>query len=142
MAEQLALSRAFAASAETLWAQFTDPAQLAVWFGPAAFTVPFESVVVELWEGGDWSLSMLETATGDRYPVRGTIRSFEPGRALEIELDSEVGGAHLRLTFSDGLVVLNQGPFSPEERDRTAAGWELSFQKLDAVLDANNRLTA
>jgi uncharacterized protein YndB with AHSA1/START domain len=138
---ELRLSRDFAASADTLFALFTDPEQLAVWFGPAAFTVPFESVVVELREGGDWGLSMVETATGRAYPVRGTVVSFAAGERLELRLEAsggedDLGEVGLRIRFHDGGLELEQGPFTGQERDRTAQGWELSFQKIDVVLAA------
>jgi len=138
---ELRLSRDFAAPADVLFDLFTDPVQLAVWFGPAAFTVPFESVVVELLEGGAWGLSMVETATGRAYPVRGTVVSFTPGQRLELRLDpsggdDDLGEVRLRIRFHDGGLELEQGPFTEQERDRTAGGWELSFQKIDAVLAA------
>jgi len=139
---ELRLSRDFAASADALFALFTDPEQLAVWFGPAAFTVPFESVVVELKEGGDWGLSMVETATGRAYPVRGTIVSFAEAAALDLRLDADTGDetlhdVALRIRFHDGGLELEQGPFTVQQRDRTAEGWELSFQKIDAILAAH-----
>jgi uncharacterized protein YndB with AHSA1/START domain len=141
---ELRLSRDFDAPAGTLFALFTDPVQLAVWFGPAAFTVPFESVAVELREGGDWSLSMVETATGLAYPIRGTVVSFTAGERLELRLDADDGSdlglreVGLRIRFRDGGVDLEQGPFTEEQRDSTAQGWELSFQKIDAVLAAHS----
>jgi len=138
---QLRLSRPFAASAEELFTLFTDPVQLAVWFGPAAFTVPFESVSIELRDGGDWALSMVESATGRAYPVRGTIVSFAPGERLELRLDADDDGIRdvsLRIRFLDGGLELEQGPFTGEQRDRTAQGWELSFQKIDAILAAHS----
>jgi uncharacterized protein YndB with AHSA1/START domain len=139
---ELRLSRDFAATPQELFTLFTDPAMLALWFGPAAFTVPFESVVVELREGGDWSLSMVETATGRTYPIRGTVVFFAPGERLELRLDADVGDevlteVGLRVLFRDGGLDLEQGPFTEEQRDTTAKGWELSFQKIDAVLAAH-----
>jgi len=140
---RLRLSREFAASAEELFALFTDPVQLAVWFGPAAFTVPFESVSIELRDGGAWALSMVESASGRAYPVRGTIVSFTPGERLELRLDADDGDdglrdVSLRIRFLDGGLELEQGPLTGEQRDRTARGWELSFQKIDAILAAHS----
>jgi uncharacterized protein YndB with AHSA1/START domain len=139
---ELRLSRDFDASADALFTLFTDPVELAVWFGPAAFTVPFESVVVELREGGDWGLSMVETATGRAYPVRGTVIAFAAAELLELRLDADTGDEQLsdlglRIRFRDGGLDLEQGPFTEQQRDRTAEGWELSFQKIDAILSAH-----
>lgn len=139
---ELRLSRDFDASADALCTLFTDPVELAVWFGPAAFTVPFESVVVELREGGAWNLSMVETATGRAYPIRGTVIAFVEGARLELRLDADTGEqtlseVELRIRFRDGGLDLEQGPFTEQQRDSTAEGWELSFQKIDAILAAH-----
>lgn len=143
-AAELRLSRAFAAAADTLWLHFTDPARLAVWFGPAAYTVPFESVAVELRRGGVWSLSMVETATGRSSPIRGTVVEFLAGRSLRLELEADTGDAvlgrvGLRIRFFDGRLELDQGPFTEAQRADSARGWELSFEKLDVVLAAHGQ---
>ena len=53
-----------------------------------------------------------------------------------VRVEDDLGEVGLRIRFRDGGLELEQGPFTGQERDRTAQGWELSFQKIDVVLAA------
>jgi uncharacterized protein YndB with AHSA1/START domain len=140
------ITRAFAAPRDVVWRFFTEPARLAQWFGPTGVHVDPESVAVELRPGGRWDLDMVDDETGQHYPVRTVITAVEPPEYLEGRLsarpngEEEVEDVVLRLWFHDHgdrtRLTLHQGPFAPELRDQTAAGWELSFQKIDALVAA------
>ena len=136
------ITRAFAAPREIMWKFWTSSQQLSSWFGPDAFHVPVESVTVELREGGRWDLSMVDNGTGQAFPIRGRITAFIEFEYLEIVLDADSGSGPLedvllRVQFHDHgdrtRVTLHQGPFTEEQREMTAEGWELSFVKLDAI---------
>jgi uncharacterized protein YndB with AHSA1/START domain len=137
------ITRAFAAPRETVWKFWTAPEQLASWFGPDGYHVPIETVTVELHEGGRWDLSMVDEA-GNAFPIRGRIVAITESEYLEIVLDADTGvgeleGIVLRVRFHDHgertRVTLHQGPFTDEQREQTAQGWELSFVKLDSILE-------
>ena len=53
---QIISTRLFPASRERLFAAFSDPAQLAQWWGPKGFTNTFEEF--DLRPGGDWKFTM------------------------------------------------------------------------------------
>lgn len=136
------ITRAFAAPRETVFAFFTQPEHLASWFGPSGVHVPVDSVTVEARVGGRWELAMVDDATGERYPMIGTITEFVAPELLVVvsNADSGVGqldNITLRIQFHDHgertRVTLHQGPFTDEQRDMTAEGWELSFVKMDAI---------
>ena len=138
------VSRTFAAPRDVVWRFWTEPELLATWFGPAGVTVPLESVTVDLVERGRWELTMVDLVTGDTHPIRGRITAFRQPDFLEIQMAAgtaagEVDDVVLRLEFHDHgdrtRMTLHQGPFTQEIRDMNLAGWVLSFDKLDAVLE-------
>lgn len=138
------VTRAFKAPRDVVWRFWTEPDLLATWFGPAGVTVPIESVIVELQAGGRWELSMVDSTSGAVNPIRGRISSFVAPEFLEIRTDADTSagpaeGVLLRLTFHDHgdltRVTLHQGPFSDVIRDMTTAGWELSFNKLEILIE-------
>ena len=138
------ITRAFAAPREVVWKFFTEPELLAQWFGPDTVHVDPASVVIELREGGRWDLDMVDNATGEHYPLRSVIRVVRPPEYLEGSLEGGGSTVALRLWFHDHgditRLTLHQGPFAAEQfRSDTHDGWELSFQKIDAILEATHR---
>jgi uncharacterized protein YndB with AHSA1/START domain len=139
----LFLTRAFDAPREVVWRFFTEPELLAQWFGPSEVHVDPASVVVELRVGGRWDLDMVDNASGERYPVRSTLITVTPPEYLEAELTAVEGSGpqnELRLRVwlhdhgSKTRLTLHQGPFTPEFREMTGAGWEASFVKIDELV--------
>lgn len=138
------VTRVFKAPREVVWRFWTEPHLLATWFGPAGVTVPIDSVTVELRAGGRWELSMVDSTSGALNPILGRISSFVAPEFLEIRMDADTAagpaqGVLLRLNFHDHgdltRVTLHQGPFTEEIRDMTITGWELSFNKLDLLIE-------
>ncbi|MET3812065.1 SRPBCC domain-containing protein [Arthrobacter sp. UYEF3] len=138
------VTRSFKAPRDVVWRFWTEPTLLVTWFGPAGVSVPIDSVIVELRAGGRWELSMIDSTSGAVNPIRGRISSFLAPEFLEIQMNADtsagpVEGVLLRLTFHDHgnltRVSLHQGPFSEEIRDMTIAGWELSFNKLELLIE-------
>lgn len=131
------LSRWFDASVDAVWSAFTEPEQLAQWYGPAGVQVDPGSVRVEPRTGGPWALTML---VGDRrMPLSGTVTEVRDRERLvvtdampdgtivtmTVELREENGGTRLEL---------RQGPF-PESGCAGAEGaWGQAMDKLAALL--------
>jgi uncharacterized protein YndB with AHSA1/START domain len=141
--KDLYVTRAFDAPRDVVWKFFTEPALVATWFGPDGFDTPPETVSIDLRVGGHWNLSMVMKESGAAFPVRGVITKCEPSEFLEMRLaaDTERGELEdllLRLQFHDHgektRVTLHQGPFEDLDRSETEAGWEMSFVKLDGLL--------
>jgi len=139
----LFITRAFDAPREVVWKFFTQPELLARWFGPAEVHVDPASVVVELRVGGRWDLDMVDNASGERYPLRATLTVVTPPEYFEgvtaaVEGSGPQAELKLRVWFHDHgsktRLTLHQGPFTPEFRDMTGAGWEASFVKIDALV--------
>ena len=145
------ITRVFNAPRDVVWKFFTEPEYMARWFGPSTVHVPEETVKVQLHPGGSWDLDMVDNATGEHYPLRATLTAVIPPEYLE---GSEVSGAEtmtpdgrtpvtLRIWLHDHgdktRMTLHQGPFTTEFRDMTSAGWNESFEKIDAILAADQK---
>jgi uncharacterized protein YndB with AHSA1/START domain len=140
---QITITRLFDAPRELVFRAWTDPDQLARWFGPAGVDVPRESVEIDPRVGGRITVRMVQPGSGRQFDVDYEILELVepellvlksgPNPAINlhhevvarIELEDEHGKT--RLTISDG-------PY-PEEGGRWAgAGWNGAFDKLAAQL--------
>src|SRR5688500_12498354 len=66
---ELIIERVFNAPRELVWKAFTDPDQVAQWFGPVGYHVPRESVTIDLQVGGRMKLTMVPDS--DKHPPAG-----------------------------------------------------------------------
>jgi len=146
--KELVISRVFDAPRELVYRAFTDPDQLAQWFGPVGYSVPRDSVESDARVGGHQRFVMVNDADPElRSPVDATFTEVVENELL---VASEVwegapglqdgGRMSLRLEFHDEdgktRLVLRQGPYTVEMEGMASAGWGSSFTKLDALLAA------
>jgi uncharacterized protein YndB with AHSA1/START domain len=144
----LVIERVFDAPRELVWKAFTDPDQMAQWFGPVGYHVPRESVAVDLRVGGEQKLTMVPDS--DEYPPAGESTGVfdtieEPsllvmhenitGEAVEL-FGSDLIVTRIELFDEDGKtrLVLRQGPYGDQILGDAREGWLSSFTKLDKVL--------
>ena len=148
MATQLHIERVFDAPRELVWKAFTDPDEFAQWFGPVGYTVPRDSIELDLRVGGRMRFEMVPDS--DDYPPggwsSGTYDEVVENELLvtheDIEGDmAEMFGTNrieMRLEFhvEDGKtrLVVHQGPFKDDFVGNADAGWKSSFTKLDTLL--------
>jgi uncharacterized protein YndB with AHSA1/START domain len=126
---------------------FTDPDQLAHWYGPEGFSVPRDTVDVDARAGGHQRFVMVSDADPQ-------IRSAVNLRFTEVVENELLVGVedwdgvpgqqgswsiHRRLEFHDergGVrVVLREGPHPPGMADMALQAWEAMFAKLRAMLE-------
>jgi len=145
---ELVIERTFNAPRELVWKAFTDPDQLAAWFGPVGYSVPRDTVDIDLRVGGHQRFLMVPNDPGlpAAGPVDGTFDEVvEPSLLVAYEdLSDEMAqlfGATritLRLEFHDEggktRLVLRQGPYSEDFVGNAREGWGSSFTKLDDLL--------
>ena len=139
--QQVLITRIFDAPRELVFQAWTDPDQVAQWFGPEGFVTPRETVEIDLRVGGRFELGMVQTETGAQFPVRYEIIELDPPRLLVLKGEPmpEVGiheptitrielhahGDKTRMTLSDG-------PYT--HAMHAEAGWNGAFAKLDTLL--------
>jgi uncharacterized protein YndB with AHSA1/START domain len=146
MTSEITISRVFDAPRELVYRAFTDPDQLAQWFGPVGATVPRDTVEIDARVGGKMRFVMTMDEIDLRNPIEATFTAVIENELLVSEMQAEgVPGVDgtlvgtLRLEFHDEgdgktRLELRQGPFGQQVGEQTRDGWESSFTKLDALL--------
>lgn len=140
---EITISRIFDAPREVVFKAWTDPEQVASWFGPEGFATPRDSVEIDLRIGGRFNLRMVQAGGGMEYGLRYEIVELVDPELLVLRSEPmpEVGLHHPTITRieleADGdrtRITLTDGPY-PEAGGRgAAAGWEQSFDKLAALV--------
>jgi uncharacterized protein YndB with AHSA1/START domain len=59
---ELEIVRTYAAPRQLVWDAWTDPDQIALWWGPRGISTPRESIKIDLRPGGRMSLEMVDDA--------------------------------------------------------------------------------
>jgi len=135
----LTIRRRFTASPERVYNAWTEPAQVARWFGPGGITV-LESVF-EPRAGGRFMIHA-RSAEGEDHHVSGTVREAIPNRKVVYtwawqstpERQSLVT-VELKPDGDGTLLVLTHEQFFDEgARDRHNHGWNAALDKLEAYL--------
>jgi uncharacterized protein YndB with AHSA1/START domain len=143
----ITISRVFDAPPELVYQAFTDPGQLARWFGPVGYCAPRDSISCDLRPGGHWRLAMTdENDPAQRSLIDATLTEVVENELL-VGVQDTVGmpgtegvvRMSLRLEFHPQAggrtrLELTQGPFPRQLGEQTVTGWESSFTKLDALL--------
>jgi uncharacterized protein YndB with AHSA1/START domain len=136
--QQVLITRIFEAPREQVFKAWTDPDQVAAWYGPEHFDTPRERIHIDLRVGGRYELTMVqrdsraEFAIGYRARGVGTDRptlrpmpqvGMHERTITRIEFNDH--GAKTRMTLSDGSY--------PAGRDHAEAGWAAAFDNLAAL---------
>jgi uncharacterized protein YndB with AHSA1/START domain len=139
-AVEILITRIFDAPREEVFRAWTDPDEVAAWFGPEHFDT--ERVHIDLRVGGRYELVMVQRGSGAEFPVGYEIVELVEPELLVLRSDPmpEMGmheptitrvelhdhGDKTRMTLSDG-------PY-PAGRAHAEAGWNAAFAKLAARL--------
>jgi uncharacterized protein YndB with AHSA1/START domain len=107
-AQEITITRTFDAPRELVWKAWTDPEQLARWWGPRGRTTPVESITIDLRPGGTFRVGSVSEEHGDDMVTLGRFREVvEPERLVleEAPEDSWHDGAESEVT----LIELEDG---------------------------------
>jgi uncharacterized protein YndB with AHSA1/START domain len=119
--QQILITRIFDAPRDLVFRAWTDPRQVAQWFGPEGFDTPPE--------------------TGARFPVRYEIIEVVPPRLLVLKSEPmpEIGileATFTRIELHDHgdktRMSMSDGPYT--HATPAEAGWNGAFAKLEALL--------
>ena len=137
----LEINRVFEAPPSVLFEAFTDPRQLARWWGPEGFSAPrleFDPRV------GDGYRIEMQPPEGNAFYLTGEFRTVDPPDRLAYTFtwedpDPEDVETLVELSFR-GLgasteITLTHGDFKTESRrELHRAGWTDSFNKLEKII--------
>jgi uncharacterized protein YndB with AHSA1/START domain len=138
--QQVLITRIFDAPRELVFRAWTDPDQVALWFGPERFDTPRDTVAIDLRVGGRYELTMVRKESGARFPVRYEIVELDPPRLLVLTSSPmpEIGQHQPTITRVElhdhgdkTRMTLSDGPYT--QSTHAEAGWIAAFAKLDAL---------
>jgi uncharacterized protein YndB with AHSA1/START domain len=152
VAGELVIDRVFDAPRELVYRAFTDPDQLAKWFGPVGFSVPRDSVDINVSVGGYQRFVMVNDDNPEwSSPVDATFTEVIENELLvgNEEFEGVPGlqgqtSMYMRLEFHDEdggktRLIIRQGPYTAEMEPMARMGWESSFTKLVPLLATSFR---
>jgi uncharacterized protein YndB with AHSA1/START domain len=141
--QQIVITRVFDAPRDLVFRAWTDPDHVAKWFGPEAFDIPRDSVVIDLRVGGRFELRMVSSQMGfdtrlvyeilDLVEPELLVLRHEPKPDLGIP-DATVTRVELHDENGKTRMVLTDGPYL--ESGHAEAGWSQAFDKLAALVSA------
>ena len=140
---EILITRVFDAPRDQVWRAWTDPDEIAAWFGPAQMETPRDRVRIDLRVGGRYELTMVEHGTGREHALRYEIVELvEPELiVLRSEPMPEMGlpeGTVTRVELHDHgpktRMTLSDGPYPAPVSGHAEAGWSAAFDKLARVV--------
>ena len=145
---QLAISRVFDAPRELVYQAFTDPDQLATWWGPIGNSLPRDEIDFDVRPGGYQRWTEVNAAEpGLRVHIQVDLTDVAHGELLEgvMHVTGQLPEGHapfetrFRVEFqdaADGRTRLEIRQWLPEHHlaGPSENGWLEAFTKLDATL--------
>ena len=133
--------RTFNASPEKVFAAWTDPAQIARWYGPQQFEAPADRITVDLRPGGRWELTMVRRDGAGELPIGYQILEVDPPALLVMRSDPmpnmpDPTVVRIEITANgDGArLTLTDGPMPEVAAAGAEAGYTAALDKLAATL--------
>jgi uncharacterized protein YndB with AHSA1/START domain len=141
--EDVLITRIFDAPRERVFRAWTDPDEVAAWYGPEHFDTPRERIHIDLRVGGRYELTMVQRASGAEFAIGYDILELVEPELIVLRSDPvpEVGlhePTVLRVEFHDHgaktRMTLSDGPYPPAGRGHAEAGYGAAFDKLAALV--------
>jgi uncharacterized protein YndB with AHSA1/START domain len=138
LGQEVLITRIFDAPREQVFRAWTDPDQVAQWYGPEHFDTPREKIRIDLRVGGRYELTMVQRSDGAEFPAGYDIVELVEPELLVLRSDPmpEYGmpePVFTRVEFHDHgaktRMTLTDGPY-PTNRGQAEAGWNGAFDKL------------
>jgi len=139
---EFTIVRVFDSPRETVWRAWTEPEQLAQWFGPRGVSTPRDKIRMDLRPGGLASLVMVDDASGEEYLNTGTYLEVVPPERLVWKDDGfpdGTGPGTVTVTLRDlggktELTLHLVADFTETMRAQAEVGWGSSFDRLAELL--------
>jgi uncharacterized protein YndB with AHSA1/START domain len=140
--QEVLITRIFEAPRERVFSAWTDPDELAAWFGPANFDTPRERIHIDLRVGGRYELTMVRPGGGEFAIGYEIVELVEPELIVLRSDPMPESGMHeptvVRVEFHDHgaktRMTLTDSPLPAAGRDHAAAGWNAALDKLAAFV--------
>ncbi len=140
--QEVLITRIFEAPREQVFRAWTDPDEVAAWYGPEHFDTPRDRIHIDLRVGGRYELTMVQRDGGTEFPIGYDIVELVEPELLVLRSDPmpELGMHEptvTRVEFHDHgtktRMTLSDGPY-PGGGGHAEAGWNAAFDKLAAAV--------
>jgi uncharacterized protein YndB with AHSA1/START domain len=139
--QDVLITRIFDAPREQVFKAWTDPDEVAAWYGPAHMQVPRDSVRIDARVGGRWEVTMVPRTGGEGHAIGYEIIELVEPELLVMRSDPMPGHPHgtvVRIQLHDHgpktRMTLSDGPFPAAGQDHAEAGYQAALDKLAAHL--------
>jgi len=142
--QQVLITHVVDAPRERVFRAWTDPDEVAAWYGPEQMEIPREQVHIDLRVGGRWEVTMVPRGRGTGFAIGYEILELVEPELLVLRSDPkpEQGmpePTEVRVEFHDHgektRITLTDGPF-PAGRDHAEVGYRAALAKLSALVAA------
>jgi uncharacterized protein YndB with AHSA1/START domain len=140
--DTVSITHVFDASIEEVFRAWTDPDELAAWYGPANMSTRRDSINIDPRRGGRFELTMASPDGQQEFSIGYTILDYTPPTLLVLRSDpmphagdSEPATVRVELEDLGGRtrMTLTDGPMS-FGKDHAEAGYRAAIEKLEAAL--------
>jgi uncharacterized protein YndB with AHSA1/START domain len=144
MAEHtIVIERELDAPRELVWKVWTDPDEVARWWGPEHFTTPRDKIEFDLRPGGVCRMTMVGPE-GEEYPSDGHFGIVEPPARLSFGEETTdhpmIESGETTVEFLDlgagrtKVIITSRMVCVEELLDMARAGWGTQLDKLESLL--------
>jgi uncharacterized protein YndB with AHSA1/START domain len=137
--QQVLITRIFDAPRDRVFRAWTDPDQVAAWYGPEQMDTPRDRINIDLRVGGRWELTMVRRDGGGEFSIGYDILELVEPELIVMRSDP-MPGMHeptvVRVEFHDHgdktRMTLSDGPLA--SAGHAEAGYNAALDKLAAYL--------
>jgi len=140
--QQVLITRIFDAPRERVFKAWTDPDQVAAWYGPEHFDTPRDRIHIDLRVGGRYELTMVRHDGAGEFAINYEIVELVEPELIVLRSNPmpEVGMHEPTITRVEFInhgtktrMTLSDGPYAAG-RDHAEAGWTAAFDNLAALV--------
>jgi len=129
---EISITRVYEAPRRLVWAAWTEPAQLAAWWGKRGWTARLDSIELDVRPGGTFRVTTVNDEDGSEMTNEGTYTEVEEPRRLAfgetVVTFTDLGDGRTEMTFRTTTEA------SGELLSRMKGGVESAFGRLEEHL--------
>jgi uncharacterized protein YndB with AHSA1/START domain len=141
--QEVLITRIFDAPRERVFKAWTDPDDVAAWYGPERFDTPRERIRIDLRVGGRYELTMVRRDGGGEFALGYEIVELVEPELIVLRSDpmpqvgkheSTIVRVELHEHGTGTRMTLSDSPHPADARGGVEAGYNAAFDKLAAHL--------
>lgn len=126
------IKRVYPASRERVWRAWTEPAQLARWWGKRGWTARLDTIEIDVRPGGSFRVTTVNDEDGSEMTNEGTYSEVDPPERLAfgdaVVTFTDLGDGRTEMSFRTTIEA------DAALAERAAGGLKSAFERLDEHL--------